>query len=834
MLCNFHIELVPSRLLFHLRCAAFKLGYIEKMRFRESTKFAGLALLLCILPSIVFANPLKPKSGSEPTAILVQKLLQDHHFAGKPLTEEKAKEWIKNYMESLDYNHAFFLASDLQAYQNTYAPQLAQLTQQGNILPAFEIFAGFNERVRDRLSWIKKRLLLPFDFTADQSYEIDRTKVGWPTDRAAADELWERRLKFDVLREKLAGKTKVAKEKKKTDEDPLVTVTKRYDRLIKNLEDYDSEEITQMYLTSLASLYDPHSSYMSPSTLEDFSIGIKLALCGIGAVLSSEDGYCVIKELVPGGPADLDGRLKVGDKIIGVAQGENAFDDIVDMKLRNAVKKIRGPKNTLVRLQVVPAGSNAGEQREVQITRDEVKLAAQQATASVYDIPRSGGVTMQPISLPTESSPTKEDQNSPWLQKILDRVLAKKSAPETPSPAKDTPLLPAHPSEAWRIGVIDLPSFYGEVGGTESSASGNGATPRSTSQDVEVLLKKLNQAKVDGVILDLRKNGGGLLDEAVTMTGLFIDQGPVVQVRDSKGTVIQRTDDTPGQVYQGPLLVLTGRRSASASEIAAGALQNYGRALIVGEKSTHGKGTVQAVVELGRFLKQNFDKTQPQAGAVKLTIQKFYLPNGHSTQNRGVLPDISIASPLDYMKIGESDLPNALPWDEIGPSRFRASSIDPSVKSILAEKSKERVAEDKAMEFLKRDIEKVKSRIESGVISLNESSRLDEKKKEDARNEERKKIEEGITSTAKPKARLVIDDKKGVILSEKDPKKKKPTLEESADGESEDITDAVDLAEAFELEEALRIMGDWLNLQSARERTTVAKDHPNAPATSVK
>jgi carboxyl-terminal processing protease len=252
--------------------------------------------------------------------------------------------------------------------------------------------------------------------------------------------------------------------------------------------------------------------------------------------------------------------------------------------------------------------------------------------------------------------------------------------------------------------VIDLPSFYGEVGGSESSASGNGAAPRSTSQDVEVLLKKLNQAKVDGVILDLRKNGGGLLDEAVTMTGLFIDQGPVVQVRDSKGTVIQRTDDTPGQVYQGPLLVLTGRRSASASEIAAGALQNYGRALIVGEKSTHGKGTVQAVVELGRFLKQNFDKTQPQAGAVKLTIQKFYLPNGHSTQNRGVVPDISIASPLDYMKIGESDLPNALPWDEIGPSRFRASSIDPSVKSILAEKSKDRVEEDKEMDFLKRDI----------------------------------------------------------------------------------------------------------------------------------
>jgi hypothetical protein len=217
-----------------------------------------------------------------------------------------------------------------------------------------------------------------------------------------------------MLREKLAPKSKVAKEKKKPDEDPLVTVTKRYDRLVKNLEEYDNEEILQLYLTSLASLYDPHSTYMSASTLEDFSIGIKLALVGIGAVLASEDGYCVIKELVPGGPADLDGRLKVGDKIIGVAQGENAFDDIVDMKLRNAVKKIRGPKNTIVRLQVIPAGSNAGEQREVQITRDEVKLAAQQATASVYDIPKPPQTKSIPIDADKKPKETKAAHESWW------------------------------------------------------------------------------------------------------------------------------------------------------------------------------------------------------------------------------------------------------------------------------------------------------------------------------------------------------------------------------------------------------------------------------------
>ena len=795
---------------------------------RHASSFLVTALLFVqISGGQLHSETLRPSAGSQATAMLVQKLLQDHHFAGKPLTEEKAKDWIKAYMESLDYNHAFFLDSDLVAYQNTYAPQLAQLTQQGNTTPAFEIFAGFNDRVRDRLAWIKKRLVLPFDFSSDQSYEIDRTKVGWPTDSVAADELWERRLKFDMLREKLAPKSKTAKEKKKTDEDPLTTVTKRYDRLVKNLEDYDNEEILQLYLTSLASLYDPHSSYMSAATLEDFSIGIKLALCGIGAVLASEDGYCVIKELVPGGPADLDGRLKVGDKIIGVAQGENAFDDIVDMKLRNAVKKIRGPKNTLVRLQVIPAGSNAGEQREVQITRDEVKLAAQQATASVYDIPKPNR-SPTPVSETTPSKKVQED--STWWEKTVSSLTGKELSEASDSSKKSADIPPVT-SNSWRIGVIDLPSFYGEVGGAESAASGNGARPRSTSEDVEVLLKKLNQAQVDGVILDLRKNGGGLLDEAVTLTGLFIDQGPVVQVRDNKGTVIQRTDDNPGSLYQGPLLVLTGRRSASASEIAAGALQNYGRALVVGEKSTHGKGTVQAVVELGRFLKQGSEKAQPQAGAVKLTIQKFYLPNGHSTQNRGVIPDIAIPSPLDYMKIGESDLPNALPWDEIGPSHYSATKMDSSLKSVLQEKSKDRVTSDRDMEFLRADIEKVRSRIESGKISLNETSRVQEKNAEDIRNDERKKIEERLQKTSEPKARLVIDDKKGVILSDKDPKKKKPTLEESADGETEGVTDAVDLAEAYELGEALQIMRDWLNFQSTHRSSTIAKDRQTPPPT---
>ena len=795
----------------------FRLGWI------------GLGLSLSLVCAPVYATVPKGSPGNQATAILVQKLLQDHHFAGKPLTEEKARQWIRAYMEALDYNHAFFLDSDLRAYQDNYAPQLAKLTQRGDISPAYEIFSGFNDRVHERLDWIKRRLALPFDFSSDQSYEIDRTKVGWPAERTAADELWERRLKFDLLREKLVSKSGNTPRKKGKEEDPLATVTKRYDRLLKNLEDYDNEEISELYLTALSSLYDPHSSYMGPATLEDFSIGIKLALCGIGAVLSSEDGYCVIKELVPGGPADLDGRLKVGDKIIGVAQGESPFEDIVDMKLRNAVKKIRGPKNTIVRLQVIPAGSTAGEQREVQITRNEVKLSAQQASATIYDLPKSGQAPAEVQTIRPESA-ANPDNPSLW-KSLKNQLSGKADSRQTPTPVA---AVPDKKPDNWRIGVIDLPGFYGAVGGEDSAASGNGATARSTSQDVELLVRQLTRRGVDGIILDLRKNGGGLLDEAVALTGLFIDQGPVVQVRDGKGTVIQRTDDNPGVLYNGPLLVLVGRRSASASEIVAGALQNYHRAIIVGEKSTHGKGTVQAVVELGKFLTRP-DQPPPKAGAMKLTIQKFYLPNGHSTQNRGVLPDISIPSPLDYMKIGESDLPNALAWDEISAAPFTPLKMDPSLEVVLNEKSRERLSADTDMAFLRQDIEKVRSRLESGTISLNETRRIDENKADNERNGERKKIEDRIQQILAPVVHLIIDDKKGeAVATDKNPKKKKAILEESADAESESVTDAVDLAEALELREGLRIMSDWLNISPTAKTAAVAKDREPAQNSTLK
>ena len=429
---------------------------------------------------------------------------------------------------------------------------------------------------------------------------------------------------------------------------------------------------------------------------------------------------------------------------------------------------------------------------------------------------------------PEPASPTT---NSSLWNNLRSQISGKSDSKEgKASPA----VIPEKKPDQWRIGVIDLPGFYGAVGGEESAASGNGAAARSTSQDVELLVRQLGRAGVDGIILDLRKNGGGLLDEAVALTGLFIDQGPVVQVRDGKGTVIQRTDDNPGVLYNGPLLVLVGRRSASASEIVAGALQNYRRAIIVGEKSTHGKGTVQAVVELGKFLSRP-DQPPPKAGAMKLTIQKFYLPNGHSTQNRGVLPDISIPSPLDYMKIGESDLPNALAWDEISAAPFTPGKLDPSVEVMLNEKSRERLSADNDMAFLRQDIEKVRSRLETGTISLNETRRMEENKTDNERNGERKKIEDRIQQILAPVVHLIIDDKKGeAVATDKNPKKKKSSLEESADAEADSVTDAVDLAEALELREGLRIMMDWLTLSASPKTAAVAKDRGPGNNTSVK
>lgn len=756
----------------------------------------------------------------------VAQLLQQYHFAKQPLDEARAARWIKAYMEALDYNHMIFYQGDLDLFVEKFAHDLPQRTLRGDTRVAFQIFYAFKQRLDERMQWVFARLKKPFDLTKEDHYEIDRSQANWPKDMADANALWERRLKFDLLQEKMTALSAAKAQKKeqqnndansndkdenganengngaqsnketkegkgvksaeangnkkplKSREAPEQAILKRYERFQKNAQEYDAEDLIQTYLSALASLYDPHSQYMSPTTLDDFAINMKLELVGIGAVLSSEDGYCTIREIIPGGPADLDKRLQVNDKIIAVGQGASgSYLDIVDMKLRNAVKLIRGEKGTIVRLKIIP--SDAGDlsaRKEISLVRDKIELTAQQANAQIIDQEKADG--------------TK-----------------------------------------YRLGVIELPSFYGEVG------TADGETPSSSSTaDVELLIEELKKHDINGLVLDLRRNGGGLLDEAISLTGLFIGKGPVVQVRDQNGNVKVRSSTQKTPAYTGPLIVLTSRNSASASEIVAGALQNYNRAIIVGDKSTHGKGTVQAVVELARFMPPiTFGGNRnARAGALKLTIQKFYLPNGHSTQNRGVVPDISLPSLNDYLKIGEADAPNALPWDEIRSSRFRVMSLNPpGIIELLHQRSNERVEKSPIFGLIAQDIVKVRERLESGKISLVESKRIEEKKIEEARRDKLKEFQKEYAPKEVKLSYYIIKqgDNKRPRVEETDKPlaslARRRSLEpDEEEQETEDPQSNSYMRDVY-LQETINIFTDWLD--ALKQKTGTLKSVSGFP-----
>jgi carboxyl-terminal processing protease len=442
----------------------------------------------------------------------------------------------------------------------------------------------------------------------------------------------------------------------------------------------DGETVLETYLTSLGHAYDPHTDYLSPSDLENFSISMKLSLVGIGAVLSSEDGYAKIMSIVPGGPADLDKRLKVNDRVAAVAQGDAPWVDVVDMRLQKVVDQIRGKKGTEVRLLVIPADATDTSTRvEIKLVRDEIKLTEQEAKAKVIEI-----------------------------NDVQDRTR--------------------------KLGYIDLPSFYGDLQQSPTS--------KSTTRDVRQLIEHLRTQEIEGLVIDLRRNGGGALSEAIALTGLFIREGPVVQVRDTAGNIQMGRDTDASVAYDGPMVVLTSHTSASASEIFAGALQDYGRAVIVGEKSTFGKGTVQSMLEVGRFVPPRNGK-QPEWGALKLTIQKFYRVSGGSTQNRGVIPDIQVPSTLDYRKVSETALKNAMPYDEVPTAKYEGvNQVTPYIVTLLRRLSESRVRQAEEFAYIRDDIERLKAQLEENSVSLNESKRLAEKAADAARAEERKKARE--------------------------------------------------------------------------------------------
>ncbi len=712
----------------------------------SARSFFHSLLLLLFLPLAVLGSDrnytTNPLMQNEVRTL--KQMLDYVHFNRNSVKQGDYPKLITDYMALLDPQRLYFTSSDEQSLRRLYGPPLeADLAYRGNIDAAFRIFGLFEQRTQSRITWIKEELKRDFDLTTDDTYTFDRSKGPWPADQAEADQIWQRRLKAEYINEILG---------KKSPDEAKQTIARRFDRFLKNTAEIQPQEIQARFLTALTRLYDPHSSYLSAIDLDDFNVDINLALVGIGAVLTvNEEGFCSIVSVVPGGPADLSGRIRPNDRIVAVQQDGAERIDIVGMRLRQIVQMVRGAKGTKVTLTIHPAkASDPSKTEQILITRDVIKINRARASAAVYEVPNQQG-------------------------------------------------------EINKVGVITLNSFYGESGDAKNSKNS------SASNDVAELIAKLQQENVIALVVDLRRNGGGLLSEAIALTGLFIEQGPVVQVRDSLGRVSLGNDTSSVISYDGPLAILTSRFSASASEIFAGALQNYGRAVVIGDSSTYGKGTVQVIYEMQNYLPR-LVRDYGKAGAAKLTTQKYYLPNGASTQKRGVIPDIALPSIDDFLEIGEAREPNALIWDEISSAPFDGKPLSLAFVAPLLNASQQR--QDTLEEFglLKRNIEWFRERTERKSVSLNLETRRAQKEGAETQAKVFEAEFDKFTKTDFTKREVKLD----AVLAEKS---QEPVA--VADAAPEADTDEVDHAKSsrfdIHLREALRVVSDAVRLSDDKQ-----------------
>lgn len=734
---------------------------------RFFTKVLALSLALLTAAAAATAAPDRtfkttPAMRLETRALM--QMLEVYHYNKDAVTAANYPQLISDYLAELDPQRLFFTAEDEKAFLRQYGARIeTDLAYLGNIDVAFDIYKVYEQRVQARAAWIFERLKSDIDLDTQEIYTPDRSKNPFPADATAADDLWRRRVKYEVLQSVLS---------KKPIEEAKNTVRKRYERMLKNLSDTESADVQERYLTTLTRMYDPHSDFFSSDTLQDFSIQIKLSLIGIGAVLSiEEDGNCVVREVVPGGPAFNSGQIKPNDKIVAVKQQDGETIEVIGMKLRRIVDMIRGEKNTKVTLTILPHDElDATKTKTVVITRDIIKLNSSRASASLYEVPGENNET--------------------------------------------TP-----------IGVIVLNSFYGPSDDAEDNNAKSTA-----SQDVAELIGKLKQQGIKGLVIDLRRNGGGLLSEAVDLTGLFVTQGPVVQVRDSLGKVTVDSDTNQSVTYDGPLAVLTSRFSASASEIFAGALQNYGRAVIIGDSSTHGKGTVQAVLEMNRFMPR-LSQDITNTGAAKLTVQKFYLPNGSSTQMKGVIPDITLPSIDDYLPIGEASLPHALIWDEIKSTSFKAKTLAPTFLTPLIEASRARQDTFEEFVYLKKNIDWFKERQEQKTISLN----LHQREALKLTDEEFKKKMDAERDLLAKANFVSLPVKLDSVLKTEATAPKEVTPKASNDDDDPEAIEADEEAKLdVHLRETLRILTDALRLNPNPEYWSESHSSVATAATSPK
>ncbi len=634
------------------------------MRLKIPTLLLFAAFLL---PATATAAPdhattaatLKPTTEQRITTRLASRFLTTYHYAGTELDEELSSRIFDRYLRALDPNRMYFLASDIDRLES-YRNNLDKALRTAEIEPAYEIFNLYRERVAERVELALELLGSDFDFSIDEDYQFDRTDSAWPNDAGELREMWRKRVKNDWLGLMLA---------EREIDDIRETLTRRYRNIGKRIAEYNEVDVFQFFMNAYASAVEPHSSYMSPRLAENFEISMKLSLDGIGALLSSQDEYVEVAEVVPGGPADLDGRLQSGDRIIGVAQADEQIIDVVGWRLDDVVDLIRGERETLVRLEILPGESGLkGPPEIIDLVRNEVKLEEQAAQASVETVETDLGVV--------------------------------------------------------KIGIIDVPVFYVDFAGRAR----NEPNYRSSTRDVRRLINELRAEEIDGLVIDLRNNGGGALVEATTMTGLFIDQGPVVQVRDSNGRVSIEQDREPGMAWDGPLAVLVNRSSASASEIFAAAIQDYGRGIILGE-STFGKGTVQNLFNLDNYLTNADNKL----GQIKLTMAKFFRIDGGSTQLLGVTPDIelpSYGSPEDY---GESALDFAMDWSSIEGVEYQPLADLSPLLPQARERHLARRQSNPELKTLIEDFERFRQLSQRTRVSLLESERRSEREESEAR-----------------------------------------------------------------------------------------------------
>ncbi len=702
-------------------------------------KSIGFLCLLAVAFSGFAAAPealtlLKPQPQQAQAASMSAQILSRHHYKPEPLDDAMSEKIFDRYLKSLDPERLFFLQSDIDQFAAARTRMDDAIGTQDLNTP-FAMFNLYQKRAQERMLYARDLLDGSFDFTEKESYRFSREKEPWIKTEREMRDLWRQRVKNDWLRLKLAGTSdKVIK----------TTLTKRYDNALSRMSKLKSEDVFQLFMNAYAMSVEPHTNYLGPRASEAFDISLRLSLVGIGAVLQERDELITIRELVPGGPAARSGKLKVGDRIVGVGQGADATPiDVVGWRLDDAVDLIRGKKDTVVVLDILPAAAGLdGKHQIISLVRNKISMEQQSAKKSVIEVKQAAATR--------------------------------------------------------RVGVITLPTFYQDF---EARARGD-KDFKSVTRDVARLLAELKKEKVDGVMIDLRDNGGGSLAEAVELTSLFIGKGPVVQQRNSSGDVRVESENNATAAWDGPLAVLINRGSASASEIFAAAIQDYGRGIVLGEAS-FGKGTVQTMVNLDKMARAD----KAKYGELKMTVAQFFRVNGGTTQLRGVSPDIGLASFSDGENYGESSYENALPWVQIKPASYQALGDMKELLPLLQIRHETRIAKDREYQLLLEDIKDFEVQRKVKMVSLNEVERraerdarsLKTKEREAARLADKGKGDKKISKSEQAAAKLAAQDD-GLQANERS-----LADELAAEKARKDTRDVL-------LEEAAHILGDAVDL----------------------